>query len=111
MEVFLYRWRLIEGLEAQFAVAWTEVTRFYRDKCGSLGSRLHRGDDNIWYAYAQWSSAADRDAAFAAHELSESAARMNAAIKESLPVVRLEVVSDLLIAPNDRKIELANTDP
>ena len=111
MEVFLYRWRLVEGLEGQFTEAWTEVTRFYREECGSLGSRLHRGDDDVWYAYAQWRSADDRDSAFAGERLTESGAQMKAAIKESFPVVRLEIVSDLLVAADEQKIALANPDP
>ena len=32
------------------------MTEALRVTGGSLGSRLHRGSDGIWYGYAQWPS-------------------------------------------------------
>ena len=51
--VVLYRWRIKPGAEARFATAWAEATRSLLAR-GSLGSRLHAGDDGCWYGYAQW---------------------------------------------------------
>ena len=42
---------------------WEGFTRFFRDECGALGSRLHHGADGAFYAYAQWPSAAVMNAA------------------------------------------------
>jgi hypothetical protein len=97
MLVFLYRWRIIPGKEAQFIDAWAEITAYYRENFDSLGSRLHRGDDGVFYAYAQWKSAAQRENAFQNSPKSEAGALMREAIEESFPEVRLEILSDYLI--------------
>jgi hypothetical protein len=96
MFVVLYRWRIRPGHEAQFAEAWTQATQELLSR-GSMGSRLHRGDDGLWYGYAQWPSAAVRAAAFAGSGTT-AGARMRAAIEESLPETRLTPVADFLQA-------------
>ncbi len=50
----LYRWRLHEDADASFVKAWTRVSELLLSERGSLGSRLHRGPDGLWYSYAQW---------------------------------------------------------
>lgn len=54
-----YRWRVPPDREQQFVEAWTELTKIIRDEHGGLGSRLHRGSDGTWFAYAQWPSEDD----------------------------------------------------
>ncbi len=104
--VVLYRWRLAPGREAEFAAAWRDATEALLAR-GSLGSRLHRGDDGLWYGYAQWPDAATRSDAFAdarrfEASLSEAASsaspsmRMRACVVESFPDVLLSPVADLL---------------
>jgi hypothetical protein len=93
--LFLYRWRLRAGMEDAFADAWSDATRSLLAQ-GSLGSRLHRGDDGLWYGYAQWPDAARRDAAFAALAGEAAGARMQACIAEALPPVVLTSVADFL---------------
>ncbi len=96
----LYRWRLHDGREAQFVTAWSRITELLRAQRGSLGSRLHRGPDGVWYGYAQWPSAAAREQAFAAGPIDSEAGRlMREAIAESLPELVLECVSDWLVLP------------
>ena len=56
----IYRWRLRVGLEQQFVDGWERVTLAIRSECRSYGSRLHRGDDGTWLAYARWPSAGAR---------------------------------------------------
>ncbi len=96
----LYRWRLHQGAEDAFVVAWTTVSqRLLRDH-GSLGSRLHRGADGLWYSYAQWPSAQARERAFAAGPVdSEAERRMAEAIDERFPEIVLQPVADLLVQP------------
>jgi heme-degrading monooxygenase HmoA len=98
--VVLYRWRLRADAEDAFVEAWSRMTMALRAR-GSLGSRLHRGADGLWYSYAQWPSARARDEAFARGPADpEALAQMRAAIAESLPEVVLEVVADQIgIAP------------
>jgi heme-degrading monooxygenase HmoA len=97
MFIILYRWRIKPEKETQFIEAWSEISAFYREVFGSLGSRLHRGSDGIFYSYAQWKSAEDRASAFANSPKTEAGARMREAIEESFAEVELEVLSDYLI--------------
>ena len=100
MFTVLYRWRLHEGQEQQFIDAWSRISDLYLQHRGSLGSRLHRGPDGIWYSYAQWPSAEAREAAFAGPKLDETASRrMSEALAERFPDIVLESVADYLVLP------------
>lgn len=95
--VVLYRWRLHPGSEDAFVQAWSRTTELLRAR-GSLGSRLHRGSDGLWYGYAQWPSAQARAEAFASGPVDAAAsAQMRQAIAESLPEVVLDPVADFLV--------------
>lgn len=94
--VVLYRWRIHPGLEDQFIQAWSKISVLLKAK-GSLGSRLHRGADGIWYSYAQWPNARARDDAFSREPFDqESSTLMQAAVAERLPELHLEPVADFL---------------
>ena len=95
----LYRWRVRAGMGPSFVAAWSRLTNALRQK-GSLGSRLHRGPDGIWYAYAQWPTEDARRCAFASPSgLSEAMHAMNEAISLTLPEIRLSPVADYLVLP------------
>ena len=95
----IYRWRIKPELEKQFVESWTAITRIYIADRGGWGSRLHRGEDGLFYAYAQWKSSEAREKAFENfHEMPERE-KMREAILESLPEIRLESVADLLQLP------------
>ncbi|WP_322013536.1 GNAT family N-acetyltransferase [Paraburkholderia sp. J12] len=97
--VVLYRWRLHAGSEDAFIQGWTRLSDQLRSR-GSLGARLHRGSDGIWYSYAQWPSAQVRADALSMGNLDEAAKKkMRAAIAESYPEIILEPVSDSLGSP------------
>jgi heme-degrading monooxygenase HmoA len=93
--VVLYRWRIKPGAEDRFATAWAEATLGLLAR-GSLGSRLHAGDDGYWYGYAQWPDAHARAAAFASDAQHDAGLRMRECIAESLPEIVLTPVSDFL---------------
>jgi heme-degrading monooxygenase HmoA len=99
--VVLYRWRVHATNEDAFVEAWSRITERLLRTGGSLGSRLHRGSDGLWYGYAQWPSAEARQRAFAQPPDAAASARMREAIAESLPEVVLESVSDYLVLPNE----------
>jgi quinol monooxygenase YgiN len=101
--VVLYRWRLHAGQEASFTDAWSRITAQLRSEGGSLGSRLHRGSDGLWYGYAQWPSEAARQLAFARAIDPAASAQMRSAIAESLPEVLLDPVADYLVLPGPRQ--------
>lgn len=97
MMIALYRWKIREGLEQQFVDAWSGITRYYLENHGSLGSRLHRGSDGLFYGYAQWPSAERRNDAFSqAPELPEWSLMLEA-IEESYPEVLLDLEADFLV--------------
>ncbi len=96
--IVLYRWKLKEGLEDSFIDAWSRISKLLHEERGSLGSRLHRGDDGVWYSYAQWPSAAARKLAFASEPVDPDASKqMRAAVAEDFPEVVLEPVADFLM--------------
>ncbi|HXA46020.1 MAG TPA: hypothetical protein VNW52_00210 [Burkholderiaceae bacterium] len=96
--VVLYRWKLKPGLEQQFIESWSQGTADLLLH-GSFGSRLHKGSDGIWYAYAQWPSAEVRETAFANSPDTPVQEKLREAIDESFPPVFLEPVSDYLRLP------------
>lgn len=95
----IYRWRIEPELEDQFIESWAAVTRFYIEERGGLGSRLHRGEDGLFYAYAQWQSAEAREKAFQNVPEMPERIKMREAIIENLPEIRLESLADLLRFP------------
>lgn len=100
----LYRWRLHAGSEPTFVEAWSRITQLLRAERGSLGSRLHRGPDDIWYSYTQWPSAEAKAEGLARTSVDPEAwQRMRACIAESLPELLLEPVADFLapLPPDD----------
>lgn len=99
MFIAFYCWRIKKGLEQQFIDAWSEVTAYYVEHFDSLGSRLHRGDDGLFYGYAQWKSAEQRENAFNNIPEFPARAKMREAIEESVSELILEPVSDFLILP------------
>jgi len=81
--------------------AWTRVSELLLSDRGSLGSRLHRGPDGLWYGYAQWPSAEAREQAFTLKPVEPEAGRQMAeAIAEGFPEIVLESVSDLMVLPS-----------
>lgn len=95
MVCYIYRWRLKPGHEDAFVGAWTTMTVALRE-LGSIGARLHRAADGLWYSYAQWPSAEARSAAFSRAVEPEASAVMAAAIAEHFDEVVLEVIEDRL---------------
>jgi hypothetical protein len=96
----IYRARIHPGKEAQYIAAWSRITRRLEQERGGLGSRLHRGTDGIWYAYAQWPSAQARTDALALPPIDpEAEAQVRDAILEYFPEILLEPVVDLLAWP------------
>ena len=93
----IYRVRLHAGMEHTYTAAWSRITQVLQSERGGLGSRLHRGPEGIWYAYAQWPSAEARSNAFALGLVDTQAEQqMASAVAERLPEIVLEPVADFL---------------
>ncbi|MEK7725259.1 MAG: antibiotic biosynthesis monooxygenase [Acidobacteriota bacterium] len=97
MFIVLYRWRIKPEKENQFIEGWAEVTAYFRENWDSLGSRLHRGNDDLFYAYAQWKSESDRENAFEKAVKLKGSAKMTEAIEERFEPIILENLSDFLV--------------
>ena len=94
----IYRWRVKDGMEAQFVEGWERVTRAIHETCSSYGSRLHRCDNGIWVGYARWPDGATRDACV--HGEVEGSRLMREAVSETFDDIVGEIVSDMLREPS-----------
>lgn len=50
----IYSFKIVEGKEKDFIIAWTELTKLIYKYEGSYGSRLHKVDQLLFIGYAQW---------------------------------------------------------
>lgn len=97
--VALYRWRVRPEAESDFIAAWTTLTEVIRVHQGGRGSRLHRGDDGLFYGYAQWPDRATWEAPWVLPaEADTSLAVIRAAVIERFEPMLLEPIGDLLVA-------------
>lgn len=92
----IYRWRIKPELEDQFIESWSEITLILINDFGGKGSRLHRGEDGLFYAYAQWNSEDERQKAFENFPGNSASEKMREAIIESFSEIKLESVADFL---------------
>ena len=61
-----YKFTLLEDNLAnrrEFMACWADLTEYFKQECGALGSRLHGGTGGVFYGYAQWPSEAVKLAA------------------------------------------------
>lgn len=98
MHAVLYSFHVKPGKEQQLITAWEELTQFIYKHENSLGSRLHKKDDTLYIAYAQWHSKAQYDNA--GSNLPEFANEVRARMKDACTKIetlhQMAVVSDLL---------------
>lgn len=99
MFAVLYRWRVDPVKEGQFIENWDAITGHFVENCHSLGSRLHRGADCLFYGYAQWPDQETLDNAFADFRIEMARLQLREAVTEAFAEVRFEVVQDHLIFP------------
>lgn len=102
MFAVIYRWRIKPELEHQFVESWSEITEYLLGNFNALGSRLHRGSDGLWYAYAQWRTLEERDLAFQNMPKMPAREKMIQTIEERFPEIKLETISDYLILPEKK---------
>ena len=103
----IYRWRLNPGKEQQFLDCWTRNTPIIAERCGGLGSRLHRAEDGTWLAtgneelvrYALGHKVMPRlEVRRRPGWRTEAEGRRSAeAVAETFPRILLEPVADLLV--------------
>ena len=54
MFAVIYQFNIKETMEPTFINAWQQLTELIYQYEGSLGSRLHKQDEGVFIAYAQW---------------------------------------------------------
>ncbi len=103
-----YPWTVKPGREKQFEDGWRKLTVAIREVCGSYGSRLHRADDGIYYAYAMWPSEQARHDCGSADLDSAAGARraMREAIDQDHPEIRMTLLIDEIRQPPRSPIEM-----
>lgn len=97
MTIFLYRWKIKPGKEAQFEENWAVVTKAIREQCGSYGSRLHLAENGEYIAYAQWPDAKTREICELDSSSADARLLMREAVESAHPAEQLSVKNDLLI--------------
>ncbi len=96
--VVIYRWRLHPGKETQFQEVWSRNTPLIIERCGGLGSRLHKAEDGTWLAYAQWPDKATWERSYSVPDWDAAGGiLLREAVAETLPRMLLEPQSDFLI--------------
>jgi hypothetical protein len=76
------------------------VTQLLLTQHGSLGSRLPRGPDNIWYSYTRWPCAQAKAEGLARPSVDPEAWQLlRETIAESLSEIVLEPEADFLVLP------------
>lgn len=94
----IYRWRIPAGKEQAFKTEWHNGTKAILEKYGSLGSRLHKTDEeNVYIAYAVWPNRAMWEQMM--RDSNDIPTPNNVLIGEP---VCLEVVDDLLVSLNPK---------
>ncbi|MBE9547956.1 MAG: antibiotic biosynthesis monooxygenase [Proteobacteria bacterium] len=54
MFIAIYEFQVKSGSEDSFRESWSKLTHCIFQQNGSLGSRLHKQDEDRFVAYAQW---------------------------------------------------------
>jgi hypothetical protein len=101
MFAVIYRWKILPGREAQFEEGWRAGTAAIAREFGGWGSRLHRGVDGVFVAYAQWPDHATWERAMESrmrHSNDEARAKYRAAFEPERfeTLFAGEVTADLL---------------
>jgi len=87
----IYSFDVKPNLVGQFEKSWSDLTELIYKYEGSLGSRLHKVDENQYIAYAQWPS---RETWIGSgNQLPESAKAISAAMKAAC--VKMETLYEL----------------
>ena|SRR5690606_12884524 len=95
----IYSFKIVDGKEKDFIHCWTELTKLIYEFEGSYGSRLHKVDDKLFIAYAQWPNKETFNKA--GNNLPETATEFRQQMRECCSEIKTEfelssVVKDLL---------------
>jgi hypothetical protein len=83
------------GCDREVLDAWHQEASRYRDRYGSLGSRLHQSEDGSWVATAFWSSRQAWAAAPRPLDLPVAEQVLNRCIESKVEELHLTVEDDV----------------
>ena len=94
----IYSFKVHDGKEDDFIGSWLKLTELIYKYENSYGSRLHKANDHLFIAYAQWP---DRETfIYSGKKLPDVAARYRQQMRESCLEIKTEyelyVIEDLL---------------
>ncbi len=93
--VAIYRWQVKPECHDAFVAAWQAEAERYRDRYGSLGSRLHQAEDGSFVATAFWESERAWSSAPRPLDLPEAESVLNRCIEAKLDELHLTVERDV----------------
>lgn len=100
MFTIIYYFKVKEGQENLFIESWKGLTELIYEYEGSLGSRLHKAESNLFIAYAQWPNRETWESAINNSKLPEIANQLRNQVSSSCFEIKteykLEVIEDLL---------------
>lgn len=97
VHVVIYKFVVKAKMKDVFIESWAQLTESIRQERGSLGSRLHRGDGDEWFAYAQWPSREDLERSRSRPSADpEAAERMRQCLAAPVEILSGDVHTDLL---------------
>jgi len=84
----IYSFKVVEGKEKDFINSWAELTKLIYEFEGSYGSRLHKVNNNLFIAYAQWPDKEVYDRS--GNNLPESANKFRQQMRECCSEIKTE---------------------
>ena len=95
----IYSFKIHDHKENEFINCWTDLTNLIYQFEGSCGSRLHKINDNLFIAYAQWPDKKTFD--HSGNNLPEAAINLRKTMRECCSDIKTEfelssIVVDLL---------------
>ena len=87
----IYRFKLQPHQEETYKKCWDIITDYFIQHCGSLGSCLHKSEDNLWVAYSRWPDKTTRDASWPGDDKPN----------QKLPEVVIEAIETMQDLKND----------
>lgn len=108
MIAVLYRVILKHGRETEFQEHWRTLTHYYIGEKGSLGSCLHKTEENLWIAYSRWPNKDIRDASWPGHgdpqktlplDIQETIKNLKSCVEVEFPETVMELVDDTMNDP------------
>jgi hypothetical protein len=93
--VAVYRWQVKAECRGAFVAAWQAEAERYRDRYGSLGSRLHQAEDGTFVATAFWESEEAWSRAPRPLDLPEAESVLNRCVEAKVEELHLQVARDV----------------